>query len=88
MSHKDFKEFFFILRTAFHLPWLPQALVVLPGEAWSTSLGSSATPQHIIQPTTLHLTLFKCLIGDDAKLPQFKGEKDSITFDGNKQLDN
>lgn len=50
-----------------------QAIVSLTDEDWKQTLSShEPTPLHLLQPTTLRVDLFKCLLTDDPNLAKIK----------------
>lgn len=50
-----------------------QAVVAMSGEDWRSTLSSKEpTPLHLLQPTTLHVDLLKCLLTDDPNLAKVK----------------
>lgn len=60
-----------------------QVILAQSGEDWMSSLMSSKpTPYHILNPLTIMITLEKCLIVDDPRLPLIKvrGELPSISL--------
>lgn len=50
-----------------------QALVSLTAEDWRSTLSSGkASPLHLLEPTTLHVDLLKCLLTNDPNLAKVK----------------
>ncbi|KAK8381851.1 hypothetical protein O3P69_015099 [Scylla paramamosain] len=50
-----------------------QALVSLTAEDWKSTLSSGkASPLHLLEPTTLHVDLLKCLLTNDPNLAKVK----------------
>ena len=59
-----------------------QILVALPNEHWRKELNQIQSPLFLLSPTTVEVTLHKCLLKDDPTMPhiKIKGNLDQINI--------
>merc|ERR1712107_130937 len=59
-----------------------QILVALPNENWRKELNQIQSPLFLLSPTTVEVTLHKCLLKDDPTMPhiKIKGNLDQINI--------